>query len=56
MGDFAVSDSAFSFEDVRASSSQTDGGIPPQVLARWAALAGARACSAMVPRQSQLKS
>jgi hypothetical protein len=54
MGDFAVSDSAFSFEDVRAVS-PTDSGIPPVVLARWAALASARACFGVIPRQAELK-
>ena len=50
MGDFAVSDSAFSsFEDVRSPAPEST--IPPQVLARWAALASARACSSIVPRQ-----
>ena len=54
MSDFAVSDPAFSsFEDVRASSSQTETSIPPQVLARWAAIASARASFGVVPRQAQ---
>ena len=50
MGDFAVSDPAFSsYEDVRSSAPEN--GIPPQVLARWAAMASARAGASIVPRQ-----
>ena len=55
MGDHAVSDSAFSFEDVRTVA-QTDAGIPAATLARWAALASTRACFGVVPRQVELKS
>ena len=50
MGDFAVSDPAFSsFEDLRSSAPEN--AIPPHVLARWAAMASARAWSGVVPAQ-----
>lgn len=48
MGDYAVAGSAGSVDDGLEVAAAT---IPPQVLARWAAMASQRAYYAMLPQQ-----
>ena len=50
MGDHAIASPDFSYDGV-AVSAPVQAPIPPQVLARWAALAAERSCVAVVPRQ-----
>ncbi|GGC01802.1 hypothetical protein [Cellulomonas carbonis] len=48
MGDFATANAALAASHEPSTSTLA---VPPQVLARWAALAGARGCLAALPTQ-----
>lgn len=50
MGDFGLAGSAYSLDD--SSSAAVDLPVPPQLLARWAAIASQRACFGILPTQA----
>ncbi|MCL3860903.1 hypothetical protein [Actinotalea sp. K2] len=50
MGDHAVAKSTYSSTDIFGASAPS-APVPPQVLARWAALAAERASMAFLPHQ-----